>query len=229
MPNQLQGMFRSRFLVPVVLLAFSGCAYYNTFYLAKRYYKDAQKEQERSVSEGTAIGAAAKYEQVIRQCTKILTEYPKSKWVDDATFLMGSSLYGKGDYAGAIRRMDELEAKFPKSPFVPEARLVKGLAHYRRKDYAEADSIFRASMPLPQVREALGLYFTRERTRGAADYGSALACRRSIQAADNRRERSDSLRTHGRRSLRVGEMTAPSSGTTSVDIEERPKERGTSC
>jgi TolA-binding protein len=229
MPNQLQGMFRSRFLVPVVLLAFSGCAYYNTFYLAKRYYKDAQKEQERSVSEGTSVGAATKYEQVVRQCTKIITEYPKSKWVDDATFLMGSSLYGKGDYTGAIKRLDELELKFPKSPFVPEARLVKGMAHYRRKDYAEADSIFRAlDAAYPKFSRRWELYFYEGESRSAQrDYGSALAWyRRSIQAADKRRERSDALR-------RTGDALFESANMDSAQLvyglalksEERPKER----
>ncbi len=229
MPNQLQGVFRSRILVPVVLLAFSGCAYYNTFYLAKRYYKDAQKEQERSVSGGTSVGASTKYEQVIRQCTKILTEYPKSKWVDDATFLMGSSLYGKGDYAGAIKRMDELEVKFPKSPFVPEARLVKGLAHYRRKDYAEADSIFRAlDAAYPKFDRRWELYFYEGENRAAQrDYGTALAWyRRSIQAADRRRERSDALRRTGDALFESASMdSAQLVYDQALKSEERPKER----
>ena len=109
------GPFHPRFLVLAALLCFAGCAYYNTFYLAKRYYKDAQKEQEKSVAGSISPGAATRYDQVIRQCTKVITDYPKSKWVDDALYLMGASLYGKGDYAGAIRRLDELETKFPKS------------------------------------------------------------------------------------------------------------------
>jgi TolA-binding protein len=229
MPNQLQGVFRSRILVPVVLLAFSGCAYYNTFYLAKRHYKDAQKEQERSVSEGTSVGAATKYEQVIRQCTKILTEYPKSKWVDDATFLMGSSLYGKGDYVGAIKRMDELEVKFPKSPFVPEARLVKGLAHYRRKDYAEADSIFRAlDAAYPKFDRRWELYFYEGESRAAQrDYGTALAWyRRSIEAADRRRERSDALRRTGDALFESAKMdSAQLVYDQAFNSEERAKER----
>ena len=141
MPKHRPGSIRPQLLVPIVLLCVAGCAYYNTFYLAKRYYKDAQKEQEKSVSGAIAMGAASRYDQVIRQCMKVITEYPKSKYVDDALYLMGASLYGKGDYAGAIRRLDELETRFPKSPYIADARVVKGLAHYRRKDYDTADSV----------------------------------------------------------------------------------------
>src|SRR4051812_32218526 len=115
MSNQRSGPFRPGILVSIALLCFSGCAYYNTFYLAKRYYKDAHKEQEKSVSGAISPGAATRYDQVIHQCLKVITEYPKSKWVDDALYLMGASLYGKGDYAGAIHRLDELETRFPKS------------------------------------------------------------------------------------------------------------------
>src|SRR5687767_7703860 len=197
MPNHRPGANRLRLLVPVVLLAFAGCAYYNTFYLAKRYYKDAKKEQERSGLDAPAVNAAAKYDQVVRQCMKILTEYPKSKWVDDATFLMGASLYGKGDYTGAIKRLDELEEKFPKSPFVPEARLVKGLAHYRRKDYATADSILQAlNAAHPKFSRRWELYFYEGESRSAQkDYGSAIGWyRRAVEAADKRRERAHALR-----------------------------------
>jgi len=75
-----------RILGVLLLVTFTGCAYYNTFYLAKRYYRDGQKAQERSALDTPAPEAAAKYDGVIRQCAKILVDYPKSKWVDDALY-----------------------------------------------------------------------------------------------------------------------------------------------
>jgi TolA-binding protein len=229
MPNQRPGMSCSRILVPIALLAFTGCAYYNTFYLAKRYYKDAQREQDRTVSEGISVGAATKYEQVVRQCTKVLSEYPKSKYVDDATYLMGASLYGKGDYAGAIRRLDELEAKFPKSPYVPEARLVKGLAHYRQKDYEEADSIFQSlDQAYPKLSRRWELYFYEGENRLAQkDYPTATVWyRRAIRAADGRRQRSDALRRAGDALFQGARMdSAQLVYDEALKSEERPKQR----
>jgi TolA-binding protein len=222
-------MFRSRILVPIALLAFAGCAYYNTFYLAKRYYKDAQREQDRSVSEGTSVGAATKYEQVVRQCAKILSDYPKSKYADDATYLMGASLYGKGDYAGTIRRLDDLEAKFPKSPFIPEARLVKGLAHYRQKDYADADSIFQSlDKAYPKFSRRWELYFYEGESRLVQkDYAAATGWyRRAIRAADGRRHRSDALRRAGDALFQGARMdSAQLVYAEALNSEERPKQR----
>jgi TolA-binding protein len=209
-----------------LLLCFAGCAYYNTFYLAKRYYKDARKEQEKSVSGAVAAGAASRYDQVIRQCMKVITEYPKSKYVDDALYLMGASLYGKGDYAGAIRRLDELETKFPKSPFIADARVVKGLAHYRRKDYDTADSVLVAlSTIYPKHSRRWEIYFYEGESRFAQrDYPGALPWyRRAIDVAGERREKSEALRRTGDALFEADRMdSAQMVYGEALRVEERP-------
>src|SRR5262245_33048435 len=111
-----------RLLGLVLLLAVAGCAYYNTFYLAKPYYRDAEKAQAKSDLDVPTSEAILKYDGAIRQCMKVVTDYPKSKWVDDAMYMMGASLYGKGDYSGCVRKLDEMIEKQPNSPFVPDAR-----------------------------------------------------------------------------------------------------------
>lgn len=229
MSQSRSAALRLRILVPILLLASAGCAYYNTFYLARRFYKDAQKEQERSVSETISPGAATKYDQTIRQCTKVITEYPKSKWVDDATYLLGASLYGKGDYVNAIRRLDELEAKFPKSPYVPEGRLVKGLAHYRRRDYPVADSIFQAlDKAYPKHPRRWELYFYEGESRTAQrDYtGGLWWYRRAVEAADGRRQKSDALRRTGDALFEAERLdSAQAVYAQTLKEEERPKQR----
>jgi len=127
----------------VLLVAVNGCAYYNTFYLAKRYYREGQRSQERSLSDTPSPDASQKYDATIRQCAKILVAYPKSKWVDDALYYMGAAMYGKGDYPGAIKKFGELRAAVPKSPYVPDSKLLEGISHYRRKEYVEAETSFR--------------------------------------------------------------------------------------
>jgi TolA-binding protein len=226
MPIHRPGSIRPQLLVPIVLLCVAGCAYYNTFYLAKRYYRDAQKEQEKSVSGAIAAGAATRYDQVIRQCMKVITEYPKSKWVDDALYLMGASLYGKGDYAGAIRRLDELETKFPKSPYIADARVVKGLAHYRRKDYDTADSVLVAlSAAYPKHKRRWEIFFYEGESRFAQrDYSGALPWyRRAIDVAGERREKSEALRRTGDALFESDRMdSAQMVYGEALKVEERP-------
>ena len=226
MPKHRPGSIRPQLLIPIVLLCVAGCAYYNTFYLAKRYYRDAQKEQEKSLVGYISPVASSRYDQVIRQCMKVLTEYPKSKYVDDALYLMGASLYGKGDYAGAVRRLDELETKFPKSPFIADARVVKGLAHYRRKDYDTADSVLVAlSTIYPKHKRRWEIYFYEGESRFAQrDYPGALPWyRRAIEVAGERREKSEALRRTGDALFESDRMdSAQMVYGEALKVEERP-------
>jgi TolA-binding protein len=186
----------------LLLLAFltTGCAYFNTFYLAKKYYREGQKAQERSVLAGVAPEAATRYDMTIRQCTKVLTEYPKSKWADDAAFLLAAALYGKGDNATAIRRLEEFHVTYPQSPFRPEARLIEGLSHLKRRDYADADSIFtELARTYPKFPRAWDLYFHAGESRAAQRaYPLALDWyARAVKAASGRRQSADALRRTG--------------------------------
>ena len=141
MRSLLAGPYGPRILGIVLLVASAGCAYYNTFYLAKKYYREGAKAQEHSLTDAPSPEAATKFDLVIRQCNKVLTDYSKSKYVDDASYLMGAAMYGKGDYDNAIQRLADFQTKFPKSPYVADARFMEGLSYYRRKDYDIADSI----------------------------------------------------------------------------------------
>jgi TolA-binding protein len=186
-------------LLGLVILT-AGCAYFNTFYLAKKYYREGQKAQERSILESVAPEAATKYDMTIRQCQKVLADYPKSKWADDATFLLSAATFGKGDNTLAIRRLEEFRDKYPKSPFLPEARLILGMARLKRRDYAEADSIFEAcDRDYPKLERRGELYFNAGESRAAQrDYGRALTWYgRAAEAAKSRRARSDALRRAG--------------------------------
>lgn len=224
------GALRPRLLALVLLVAFvAGCAYYNTFYLAKRYYRDGQKAEESSLSDAVAPDAVAKYDAVIRQCNKILVDYPKSKWVDDATYLMGAAMYGKHDFSGSIKRMDDLQTKFPKSPFVPEARLIQALSYMKRKDYDIADSLFYAlAKAYPDYPKRWELYFNAGESRALQrDYEGALKWYGlSMEVAKARRERSDGLRRAGDALFASGRMdSAQTVYASCLRAEERGDKR----
>lgn len=216
-------------VIALLVLVASGCAYYNTFYLAKRYYKDGEKAKEKAIGESTPPDALAKYEATIRQCNKVLTEYPKSKYVDDALYLMGAALYGKGDYTGAIRRLDDLRARFPKSPFVPDARFVQGLSYLKRKDYDVADSVFHAiDRDYPKFPRRWELYFNEGENKALQDDVPAALWwyRRAIGVANERHERSDALRRAGDALVKADRLdSAQVVYDECLKVEDRPAKR----
>ncbi|MGH8005109.1 MAG: tetratricopeptide repeat protein [Limisphaerales bacterium] len=105
------------------LFVFSGCVYFNTFYLAKKSYSKAEKIQKKSGRETADGTAAADYQTAIKWASKVLTFHPKSGWVDDALFLIGRSYYNMGEHFKAQGKFEELLAGFPDSKYAPEAKV----------------------------------------------------------------------------------------------------------
>jgi hypothetical protein len=81
-------------LVAVVLLG-GGCAFYNTFYNAKASYREGMKLKEQNQN----TQARAKFDKAIEKSALVIKQWPKSRWVDDALFLVGTSYYQVGQYA----------------------------------------------------------------------------------------------------------------------------------
>lgn len=122
--------------------AFSGCVYYNTFYLAQQSYSKAEKAQKQSgreVAEGTAV---TDYQTAIKWASRVLTFHPKSKWVGDALFLIGRAYYNMGEQFKAQGKFEELLRGFPNSKFAPQTRvylarsILKGGRPEAARDYA---------------------------------------------------------------------------------------------
>ena len=216
-------------ILSVILLSLSGCAYYNTFYLAKKYYREGTSAQERALTDAPAPEAASKFELTIRQCNKVLTEYPKSKYVDDATYLLGASFCGKGDYSSAINRLSEFAAKFPQSPYVADARLMEGLARYRRKEYEVADTVLReVALKYPKLQRKWELYFYSGEVQSALrryeEAGTFYG--RALRASDKRRPRADALRRAGDAYAEAGRPdTAETIYSECLRIEDRGLKR----
>lgn len=116
----------------------AGCVYYNTFYNAKRCHSDGMKEKKKSPSESVTPGERTLFESAIQKCEKIVTYHPKSKWVDDAIFLMSECFYEMEDYPNALMKVDELEIYFPSSPFLEEALFLRGRIYLKQKNYTAA-------------------------------------------------------------------------------------------
>ena len=130
------------------LFVFSGCAYYNTFYNAKQFYKKAEnkrkdrektqvvelspEEQERLRKSGFGRGSEVNkasteemqnYQRAIEKSSKVLEFYPTSKYIDDAIMLLGKCFFYRSEYSKALRKFEELISLYPKSEFISESKL----------------------------------------------------------------------------------------------------------
>ena len=110
----------------------SGCEYYNTFYNARKLFKDAERnrrEAESNPSTAQRLEAAYRsgYYTVIAKASAVLDLHPTSKWVDDSLLLIGKAYYWREEYDDALLKFRELPDNFPGSPLVEEAVYWEGL------------------------------------------------------------------------------------------------------
>lgn len=110
-------------LALLVMTVLSQCAYFNTFYLAKRNFNDGERFRKRD-SEVRAENRKF-YTAAIENASVILQDYRKSRYVDDSLFIIGMSYFHTHDYVRARTKFDELLTAFPTSEFTDEARFFR--------------------------------------------------------------------------------------------------------
>jgi TolA-binding protein len=159
-----------------IFLLFIGCAsyrgYYNTFYNAKQYYKDAMKPTPPSKE---------LLDKSIQKCEKLVKFYPKSGWVDDALFLMGECFLEKGEYDKAETKFNELISYYPESEFVDNAYLNLGRLYFEKEEYVKAreylmDAIKQGNREIVRIAQfyILKTYFASGEYNDVITYGEKL-------------------------------------------------------
>lgn len=108
----------------ILSLSLSSCVYFNTFYNAKRYYREGAKENENNPD--PTKPKTTNYQKAIDSAARILEYYPKSKYVDDALMIMGKAYFEIRNFPKAKRKFEELLANYPTSPLCDDARLWLG-------------------------------------------------------------------------------------------------------
>jgi len=155
-------------LIPFFFIMFSGCAYYNTFYNAKKFYKEAEKDRKKrekmllvelspeekarrkksgQATTNTGNIASSKemqnYQRAIEKASRVLEFYPQSKYIDDALILLGKCFYYRRDYNKALRKFEEIIKLYPDSEFIPYARLLMAKTYVGLENFDEAENQFR--------------------------------------------------------------------------------------
>ncbi|MBN1885300.1 MAG: tetratricopeptide repeat protein [Candidatus Krumholzibacteriota bacterium] len=175
--------YRRAGLVAVVVAAAlaASCAYFNTLYNARRIYGEA--EEQRIRADGDERAARDKYEQVVTKCASLVANYPDSRWVDDALFLMGQALIRQGDLNKGIRKFQEIQANYPGSNYAPRSSYWLAYAYYRKRDYSQATSLverFLEEHPKSDLRYdamflAGDIYLATENVEAALSYYARVA------------------------------------------------------
>ncbi len=117
--------FRPIYLIAVISAGITiliGCAYYNSYYNAKKSYNNALKIIEKSNSTSVPGNAVTAFNIAIAKASRVLELYPNSRWADDAVLIIGKSYYFMGQIGDAKLKFQELILNFPYSKLVPEAR-----------------------------------------------------------------------------------------------------------
>ncbi len=114
------------------LLLFTGCAYFNTFYNAQNYFRSGLAFMESASRPGEdkiPRQAADAFDKAIAKSLKVIEEYPESKLVDDALFILGRSHYYRQEYGLAERYFTQLLNEFVWLDYTDQVRLWLAKVH----------------------------------------------------------------------------------------------------
>ena len=87
----------------------TSCVYYNTFYNAKKYFKDAENIRLENENKSLPVNAQTAYTKVIEKCDIVLEKYPDSDYVNSALLLSGQAHYHKEEYGSANQKLKQLQ------------------------------------------------------------------------------------------------------------------------
>jgi len=119
-----------------------------------------------------------RYDEAIRQCGRLASEWPESPLGERADYFRALALVGKQDHAAAAERLAALLDKFPEGQFVEHARLLLAQCHRRTGALEQAASQYRRLLKsastryLPEVM--LGLAETLQQQGHPAMAGKTL-------------------------------------------------------
>jgi len=114
---------KSALKIICAFILFSSCAYYNTFYNAEKIFKAAEKERESRSDDLIKASEKRKYTDASEKAYKIIEFHTRSKYVDDALFMLGQCMFHKKEFIPAKRKFEELTTYFPNSELYPEGKL----------------------------------------------------------------------------------------------------------
>ena len=109
-------------MVGLCSAALFACAYFNTFYNAKKYYGEGER-LVRAAPQGEALPIPARtaFEKSIEKSSAVLASHPGSGYADDALLLLGKAHYHLGNFPQATAALQAVLDDHPQSGLRREA------------------------------------------------------------------------------------------------------------
>ena len=102
-------------------------------------YKDMGSAASEAMFHGArALSRADQDDEAIVWYRKVVADYPRSPYAEEAAFLAGWLEFNRGNYTKAIAPLEKSLAKYPKSKWVDDALWYLGLSHYFLGEWARA-------------------------------------------------------------------------------------------
>jgi len=124
----------------IILFFFSSCIYFNTFYNARESFKEAQEIINTKDYTDTELPPQAKtlLEEAIVNSRIVIQNYPDSKYIEEAYYIVGVSKFLKDDYLSAIDNLNILISKFPNGEYTNQSILWLALCELRIENYSSS-------------------------------------------------------------------------------------------
>ncbi len=125
-------MSKKTLSIVLLFLISAGCVYFNTFYNAQQSFKKAIKIIDNA-PEGDELPSSAKslLAEAITNSNMVIENFPDSKYVDDAFYIIGRSSFIRGDNTTADKYFNRLIYEFPDSPYKQESEIWLTYTHYK--------------------------------------------------------------------------------------------------
>tara|TARA_B100000029_G_scaffold516824_1_gene635316 strand:- start:27712 stop:29451 length:1740 start_codon:yes stop_codon:yes gene_type:complete len=132
-----------RNLIIIVCIGFLNCAYYNTFYNAKKAFNEGERIRlDQPQADGTIPSLAlASYEIAMTNAGLVLRDHSGSSYVDDALVMIGDILAIQGQHQKAINKYEQVLRLFPESKFHPYCVYSSAKSHFGSGNARQADKI----------------------------------------------------------------------------------------
>ena len=115
-------------LLALAVPILASCAYWNTFYLARKNYDKGTAGQPYLTDPGDA-SSGQYFVNSIKYSKKVLSQYPTSKLVPEAYLLWARALICRQDPLEAVNMLTNFPTRYPKSPLKADATFYLGVAY----------------------------------------------------------------------------------------------------
>lgn len=134
-------MRRTAPILFALVCVFIGCAYYNTFYNARKAFKEGERIRlsQQTPDGGIPPLALASYELAVENAGLVLRDHPGSSFVDDALVLIGDIRAIQGQHLLAIKRYEQALRLFPDGALTGHCVFSLGYSLLNAGDSTRAD------------------------------------------------------------------------------------------